>query len=111
MRQECHSRSRSLGGTLRVLMGIGELKNEQKTGWQKKKNNGRGNSRYHAGISDRIRERICFLLLWRILSCADIKEIRAERRINRAVIPLESRDKATRQKNSFATFIVTCVKY
>lgn len=35
MREECHSRSRSLDGTSRVLMGIGELKNEQKTGWQK----------------------------------------------------------------------------
>jgi len=42
--EECHSRCRSLGGTLRVLMGIGELKNEQKTGRQKK-NSGKGNSR------------------------------------------------------------------
>lgn len=105
MRQECHSRSRSLGGTLRVLMGIGELKNEQKTGWQKK-------------ITEEATRAIMPVYLIgygkEFVSCYFRGYFRAltlkrftlmERRINRAIIPLDSRNRATRQKNSFATFV------
>lgn len=52
MRKECHSRSRSLGGTSRVLMGIGETEKWAENGTAK--NSGKGNSRYHVDVFNRI---------------------------------------------------------
>lgn len=59
MREECHSRSRSLDGTSRVLMGIGETEKWAEN--QTVKNSGKGNSRYHVDIFDELQERICFV--------------------------------------------------